>query len=418
MIVFGLARMSAFPEAADGGEVDVVEAQEEGSSPARDASMRGFDSSVNENSSNNNGANKPSAPPTATPQRGTSPAKKRQESTAESRREEREEQRFVDEFGFELADSDAVEREQVYIKNIDGKKVCRREIKWTQMTKDWEITNKKAYEKMKERCRKGIPSKFRGFAWQLLTGSRDEMIKAQNSGVYVALTTKKVDGDIEGLIERDLGRTFPNHMMFRDDDGIGQTHLRRILRACANIDPEVGYVQGMGFIVGTLLTQMGEEEAFWCTYQLLHSPKFQMREVFKNGFPKLKVQFYMLRQLMKQQVPKLAAHCDALNVDVSFYASRWFLTLLVYHFPFRAIVRVWDIFMCEGWKIIFRVIIAMMRWEEVELLQLPFDQLVPRLNELPGSDKDPDEIIVRALKVKFKTSELDRWEEEAMNGAS
>ena len=332
-------------------------------------------------------------------------------------KEAKEEQRFVDEFGFELEDSSLVEHEKVYIKNIDGRKVLRREVKWNQMTGDWEKTNSKMYEKMKERCRKGIPSKFRGSAWQLLCGSRDAMKKPENAGVYVALTTKRSDSEIEGLIERDLGRTFPTHQLFRDDDGIGQTHMRRILRAMSNIDPEVGYVQGMGFICGTLLTQMGEEETFWTLHAMMTKERYMMREVFKAGFPMLKIQFYQLKQLMRQQVPKLAAHCEAMNVDVSFFASRWFLTLLVYHFPFRSILHIWDIFFAEGWKIVFRVAIALMRWDEVELLEMPFDQLVPYLTDMPDKRKCPEEIVTRALKVKFKTAELLRWRQEAENGA-
>jgi hypothetical protein len=204
--------------------------------------------------------------------------------------------------------------------------------------------------------------------------------------------------------------------MFRDEDGVGQTHMRRILRALANIDPEVGYVQGMGFMTGTLLTQMGEEEAFWCMHAFMNNEKYRCREVFRNGFPLLKIQFHQLKRLMEQQVPKLAAHCEALQVDMSFFASKWFLTIFVYHFPFRGILRVWDIFLAEGWKIIFRVAIALMKWDEPRLITLPFDQLVPALSEMPTPEKNPDEIVERALKVKFKTEELLKWRKEYERG--
>lgn len=47
------------------------------------------------------------------------------------------------------------------------------------------------------------------------------------------------------------------------EEVLGQTLLRRVLRAYANYDEEVGYCQGMGFIAGMFLTYMPEEEAFW-----------------------------------------------------------------------------------------------------------------------------------------------------------
>ena len=43
----------------------------------------------------------------------------------------------------------------------------------------------------------------------------------------------------------------------------GQAALRRVLRAYSYYDRDVGYCQGMNFIVGMFLTIMTEEEAFW-----------------------------------------------------------------------------------------------------------------------------------------------------------
>lgn len=321
-----------------------------------------------------------------------------------------EEQLFINEWGFEINEKER-KREEVYIKSIDGAQVLRREVKWANMTADWSATSHKMMEKLKERCRKGIPSKLRGIAWQYLLGSRREMEDPANQGVYDALRRKKVDPEVAGIIERDLGRTFPTHVLFRDQDGLGQTQLRNILRAYANIDPEVAYVQGMGFLVGALMTQMEEEEAFWALHSLMHHERYRLRDMYRPGFPMLQLFFFQLKKLMQEQIPKLFNRFEEIGVDPSFFASQWFLTLFVYHFQFRALLRVWDIFFCEGWKQIFRVAIALMKWEERELLVLPFDQVLPRL-KLLHEGKNPDEILTRSLKVKFKTEELARWRKE------
>ncbi len=63
-------------------------------------------------------------------------------------------------------------------------------------------------------------------------------------------------------------------MLFIEDNGQGQSALRRMLQAYAALDLECGYCQGMGFIAGLLLTYMIEEDAFSCFYATL-----QVRDV-------------------------------------------------------------------------------------------------------------------------------------------
>ena len=56
--------------------------------------------------------------------------------------------------------------------------------------------------------------------------------------------------------------------------------------AYANYDNEVGYVQGMNYIVGLLLFYIkDEEQVFWCLYQIL--VKYNWRQIFTEDFPKL-----------------------------------------------------------------------------------------------------------------------------------
>lgn len=55
------------------------------------------------------------------------------------------------------------------------------------------------------------------------------------------------------VIRRDIARTYPEHDLFKEKDGVGQESLFNVMKAYSLHDREVGYCQGSGFIVGLLL---------------------------------------------------------------------------------------------------------------------------------------------------------------------
>jgi hypothetical protein len=59
--------------------------------------------------------------------------------------------------------------------------------------------------------------------------------------------------EYEELIVKDLMRTAPDHLEFEQDFSFGQNRLYNVLKAYANLDPEIGYCQGMNFIAAMLL---------------------------------------------------------------------------------------------------------------------------------------------------------------------
>ena len=63
----------------------------------------------------------------------------------------------------------------------------------------------------------------------------------------------------EGAISKDIHRTFPKHIFFKCKSGKGQLALFNVLKALSIRFPEAGYVQGMGFIAGMILTYLSEE---------------------------------------------------------------------------------------------------------------------------------------------------------------
>jgi hypothetical protein len=94
---------------------------------------------------------------------------------------------------------------------------------------------------------KGIPQALRGMIWQLMSKSKDSELES----TYAQLL--KETSPHEKMIMRDLNRTFPKHEFFQDQDGMGQEGLFNVVKAYSLYDTDVGYCQGISFVVGPLL---------------------------------------------------------------------------------------------------------------------------------------------------------------------
>lgn len=60
-------------------------------------------------------------------------------------------------------------------------------------------------------------------------------------------------------IDRDIGRTFPEHYFFKEKNGPGQIALRNVLLGIAALNPQLGYCQGINFLVGMLVMYCNDE---------------------------------------------------------------------------------------------------------------------------------------------------------------
>ena len=162
-------------------------------------------------------------------------------------------------------------------------KICTKRSKPFTRT-EWESILKRndfnnvSKKRLKDSLLQGVPGDLRGEIWTFLTRANQLSIQFSEN-VYRKLL-QHIDENVLRQIERDLHRTFPEQKIFQERNGIGQQVLNNILCAYANYDPEVGYCQGMGFIIGYLIMQIRHEElAFWAFVQIMY--EFNWRLLFK-----------------------------------------------------------------------------------------------------------------------------------------
>jgi hypothetical protein len=213
------------------------------------------------------------------------------------------------------------------------------------------------------------------------------------------------DAELCDVIQRDLGRTLPTHCLFRDSASVGQIELRRILHAYCVFDPDVGYCQGMGFVVSMLLLHAPEDEAFWMFVQMMFGRQFQMREMYRQGFPLLQHFLAILRRLLHRFQPSLHRHFDEQGIDVAFFATQWFMTLFSYQFNISLVCRIWDLFISEGWKVVFKVAFAILQWDAQRLLGMRMEYVLLHLKSCHEL-KSEEELIRRVLDVPIHEEDL------------
>lgn len=279
-------------------------------------------------------------------------------------------------------------------------------ILWGRIVNEWDDVRKKKEKQVKELVRKGIPHHFRAIVWQLLCNAQNMTIKDQYSELL------KMTSPCEKLIRRDIARTYPEHNFFKEKDSLGQEVLFNVMKAYSLVDREVGYCQGSAFIVGLLLMQMPEEEAFCVFVKLMQD--YRLRELFKPSMAELGLCMYQFECMIQECLPELFVHFQSQSFHTSMYASSWFLTIFLTTFPLPIATRIFDIFMSEGLEIVFRVGLALLQMNQAELMQLDMEGMLQHFQKvIPHQfDGGPEKLIQSAYQVKYNSKKMKKLEKE------
>jgi hypothetical protein len=85
---------------------------------------------------------------------------------------------------------------------------------------------------------------------------------------------------------------------------------------------------------------------------------------------------------MQHYLPEVADRMKELGISTEVYAAKWFVTLLSYELPLPLLLKVWDLFFQSGWKVIFRVILALLNMSKKELIRADSGTITSLLNSL------------------------------------
>lgn len=285
---------------------------------------------------------------------------------------------------------------------------------------------------LKHHIRKGLPDSMRRRVWVVLTGV--DCLMKERAGVYQELLrqansisqTSELTPDgrhsnrtVLNPIDKDTERTSLKH--FSSERTFSRRGLRRVLRAYSQLDREVGYCQGMSYIVAMFLSFLSEEEAFWLLVVVMNEQPFNLRELFSEDMSGTHEMLYIAEKLMKQFFPKLSKHLHREEVRPSMFVTQWLMTLYTNSFPLDMVSRVWDSFLVEGWKIIYRVMLGLMKHAEGTLLHLSFEHILHYLSSFPRK-LDGQTIMQEALKIGLKKKHIQKhacaWQRTAARACS
>ncbi|CAJ0578861.1 unnamed protein product, partial [Mesorhabditis spiculigera] len=302
----------------------------------------------------------------------------------------------TDQFGF-IRKSEQIDN---YRPTIKMSKLHQRERKWIEMLENWHHYMDEKYDKIKSRCRKGIPPALRGRVWKYLSGAKFQMEVSNNKLVFEYLLRQPGEEKYIDEINKDLNRQFPEHELFAAEGKYaqgGKEDLFELLKAWTVLHPEEGYCQGQAPIASVLLMHMPLRDAFYCFVQICHK---YLPGYYSPGLEAVQVDGDLLNQLLKDKAKTCYRHLKEQNVSPVLYMIEWFMCIYCRSLPWPTVLRIWDMFLCEGMKVLLKVALVLLHGSfgnRQACKSAPdMHSILVRLKNLPRTLTDEETLVKKA----------------------
>ncbi|XP_055929090.1 uncharacterized protein LOC129960059 isoform X3 [Argiope bruennichi] len=258
-------------------------------------------------------------------------------------------------------------------------------------------------KELKNLVRKGIPIHLRSRVWAILYRSRvSDIMESKGPHYYNFLCSLAPDDERVSHHKRqialDLLRTMPDNIRFADSNADGVRKMQEVLQAFCVHNPALGYCQGMNFLVGMCLLFLEPEDAFWCLVAV--TERYFTANYFDQNLIGAQADQEVLKDLLREKMPLLWQHFAQLDIELCTVTLNWFLAIFFDCVPFETLLRIWDCFLLEGPKVLFRFSLAILKMNERSLLAK--QDTVSIMRQLKASAKlcfDVDHLFQTAFEV-------------------
>ncbi|XP_077041505.1 TBC1 domain family member 2B isoform X3 [Agelaius phoeniceus] len=224
---------------------------------------------------------------------------------------------------------------------------------------------------LKNLIRCGIPHEHRSKMWKWCVNLHVKKFKdSAVPGYFQILLQKALEkpNPASKQIELDLLRTLPNNKHYSSPTSEGIQKLRNVLLAFSWRNPDIGYCQGLNRLVAIALLYLEQEDAFWCLVTIVEV--FMPRDYYTKTLLGSQVDQRVFKDLLSEKLPRLHAHFEQYKVDYTLITFNWFLVVFVDSVVSDILFKIWDSFLYEGPKVIFRFALALFKYKEEEILKL------------------------------------------------
>lgn len=113
----------------------------------------------------------------------------------------------------------------------------------------------------------------------------------------------------------------------------------------------------MNFLVAVALLLVDAEDAFWLLVGITEN---HLNNYYDAGLIGAQVDQLVLKELIKQKCPEIDEHLQMNDVDITSLTLNWFMAIFIDNVPFETLLRIWDCFLLEGSKVLFRFALSIL----------------------------------------------------------
>ena len=204
----------------------------------------------------------------------------------------------------------------------------------------------------------------------------NEKLNEDEKIIYNEEKIKGIQNSLD-FIRRDIDRTLYTDFFLKEG---GKMQLNNILERMCAVPGNVGYCQGMNFIVGSMLTLFRNElKTFYIFSCMIQS--YDLINLFAYNTPDYGIRVYQLNYYVKKYIPNVYYHFKNNNLSFDMIYSRWLLTLFSNYLEINRLDFPWTCFFIDKWKGLIKLCLILIYELKEQLLKCDLGGLSSLLKE-------------------------------------